>query len=567
MSRPLVILLAVAFAAAACTAGGQAPQVDAPAVATPDTTAEAGENDTEPADPEAGADRVVVAVPVDVGPLSLFGGAFARYKEWAVELVYDKLLAPSPYVADPQPWLAESVTQVDPITWDVTVRDDVTWHDGEPFDAGDVAFTVEYFKAAGVTGRYTHHVIQVPEVASVEVTGDHTVRFVCAYPCPELGPVTLADLPIIPEHIWADIAEPSKHTGLPVGTGPYRLVEYDATSGYRFEANAGYFAGPPLVEELVMPVIEEPSTAFTALQTGEIDATVHNVPPELLDQLGANPDLQVATTAPLQFTELVLKVEHPLFNVHEVRRAVSLAIDRQVLLDTVLLGQGRAATQGYPHPDSPWTNPDLRTPSDPDQARAVLDDLGYHDTDGDGVRETTDGTPLRFEITVAGTEPTHVRATQLVVEQLAAVGMQAGIRQLDPASVSALIRDRDFDAMVRSISAHGVADPTQFIQSHLSEVGYLWRQGLPYPEWEALFASWRDTETLEDRTEIAFEMQELLNRQPPAIPLYYPDEHWAFRPDAFDGWVESPSFGVIHKWALLPRAVAREVNAITESTR
>ncbi|MGH3665331.1 MAG: ABC transporter substrate-binding protein, partial [Egibacteraceae bacterium] len=516
------------------------------------------------ADAEAGADRVVVAVPVDVGPLGLFGGAFARYKEWAVELVYDKLLAPSPYVADSQPWLAESVTQIDPLTWEVTVRDDVTWHDGEPFDADDVAFTIEYYKAAGATGRYTHHVLQVPEVASVEVSDERTVRFTCAYPCPELGPVTLADLPIIPEHIWADITEPSQHSALPVGTGPYRLVEYDPTTGYRFEANADYFAGAPVVDELVMPVIEEPSTAFTALQTGEIDATAHNVPPELLDQLRANPDLQVATTAPLQFTELVLKVEHPLFNVHEVRRAVSLAIDRQMLLGTVLLGQGRAATQGYPHPDSPWTNPDLQTPYEPDQARALLDGLDYRDTDGDGVRETPDGAPLQFDITVAGTEPTHLRATQLVAEQLAAVGMAASIRQLDPASVSALITNRDFDAMVRSISAHGVADPTQFIQSHLSEVGYLWKQGLPYPEWEALFERWRAAETLDARTEIAFEMQELLNRQPPAIPLYYPDEHWAFRPDAFAGWVESPSFGVIHKWALLPRDVARDANAIVE---
>ena len=83
------------------------------------------------------ADRLRIAVPRDVGPLNIFVGA----PEPLAELVYDKLVAPSPYVAEPRPWLATAVRQVDPSTWDVDVRQGVSWHDGKPLTVEDVIFT------------------------------------------------------------------------------------------------------------------------------------------------------------------------------------------------------------------------------------------------------------------------------------------------------------------------------------------------------------------------------------------------------------------------------------------
>ncbi|MGH8906377.1 MAG: ABC transporter substrate-binding protein [Egibacteraceae bacterium] len=484
-------------------------------------------------------ERLAIALPRDGGPINIFAGGVS---DPLVELVYDKLLAPSPYVADPLPWLAERVEQVDPRTWDVQIRDGVTWHDGEPLTAEDVRFTFQYFVEAP-TGRYTHHVSEVPEIADVALTGDRSLRFTCAYPCPELGPITFADLPIIPEHVWSGVAEPATRADLPIGSGPYRLVDYSPTSGYRFEANEAYFAGVPRVGELIMPVIPDPSTAFTALRSGEIDAVARPLPPELTDSLGTDERLGVITVAPLQFDELRLNYQRPPFDDPQVRRGLSLAIDRQALLDTVLLGQGRVALQGYPHPDSPWTNPNLSTPYDPDEARRLLA-----------------GREISFDIDVSGSEPTQVRAAELVAQQLAAVGVTATVRPTDAATIADLFRTRDFDAYVNTITAHGVADPTQFIMSHRS--GYLWdAPELPYPERDALEARWRAQETIEDRTTVLFEMQELFNRQPTSIPLYYPDERWAFGP-AYDGWAESPGHGIVHKWSFLPDDVRTQANAV-----
>ncbi|MGH9039750.1 MAG: ABC transporter substrate-binding protein [Acidimicrobiia bacterium] len=499
-----------------------------------------------------------VSVPLDVGPLNIFTSSDSALNE----LVYDQLLAPSPYVEEPQPWLAESVRALDPSTWELTLRDDVEWHDGEPFTADDVRFTMEYFKVAP-SGTFTHHVSEVPTISRAEVLGPHAIRLTCAFPCPDLGRITLAFIPILPEHVWAGVTEPTKHTALPVGTGPYRLVSYSQARGYRFEANERYFGGRPRVDELVMPIIEDPSTTFTALRTGEIDAAARGVAPELVDDFSGRAGIKVVKTSPLQFLELRFNYQRAPFDVPEFRHALSLAVDREEILDDVLLGQGRPAVNGYPHPDSPWTKPGLSTPFDRQEARRVLDEAGFNDGDGDGVREGRDGRPLAFTVKVSGAEPTHVRAAQLVTGHLAAVGVRVEPVTLDAGAIATLFKTRDFDLSVSTIGAHGVADPTQFIMSHRS--GYLWdAPEIPYPEFDALFEEWKATTTIEARTPVLFRMQELFNRQPTSVPLVYPDENWAFRPEGYDGWVESPSYGIVHKWSFLPVATGRRVNAISQ---
>ncbi|MFZ2174068.1 MAG: ABC transporter substrate-binding protein, partial [Rhodococcus sp. (in: high G+C Gram-positive bacteria)] len=185
------------------------------------------------------ATSLTIALATDAGPMNIFKGL----SDQMTELIYDKLLAPSPYVDDPQPWLATEVRQESATTWQVDLRDDVTWHDGEAFTADDVVFSFHFMHAAP-TGRFTHHVNDTPSISTINKLDDTTVEFVCDYACPELGTVTLADLPILPEHVWA-LVDPDKAkeiTDLPVGTGPFELVEYSTTSGYKLEANEDYFA-------------------------------------------------------------------------------------------------------------------------------------------------------------------------------------------------------------------------------------------------------------------------------------------------------------------------------------
>ena len=134
-----------------------------------------------------------------------------------------------------------------------------------------------------------------------------------------------------------------------------------------------------------------------------------------------------------------------------------------------------------------------------------------------------------------------MRAAELVAEYLA-VGIGRRSRHRRRLQL-ALNRTRDFDFAIGEICAHGVADPTQFIMSHRS--GYLWQAPGRLPRVGQPFERWKAATTVAERNTKSFEMQELFNRQPTSVPLYYPDENWAFRADAFDGWVESPGFGIV----------------------
>ena len=512
----------------------------------------------------ATADELTIALDKDTGPINLFAGA----PDQLVELVYDKLFAPSPYVDDPQPWLATEARQVDAVTWDVDLRTDVTWQDGEPFTPEDVVFTFMYMHDAP-TGRYTHHVNDTPYVQSVVKVDEDTVRFGCLDACPSLAEVTLADLPIVAEHVWAGVDPAAAKTvqDLPIGTGPYQLTSYSSTEGYVFTAHENYFAGTPTVKTITMPVITNQSATFTALQSGEIDATTRTLSPELVSQFESSSNLDTMTTQALNFPEIKMNFRNAPLSGPEFRRAISDAIDKEQMLDVVALGQGRAAVKGYPHPDAPFANPDNSTPTDAKAAATALDELGYTDADGDGVREI-EGQPIELTLVVDSGLPQHLSAAELVVEDLGKVGIAVTTEGMDAASLGERSAEKDYDLLVGTIGAHGVADPDQFIMSHRS--GYLWDTDIAWPEWDATYQQWLQQTTHADRISVMQDLQTIHNAAPTTVPLYYPDEHWAVS-QAYGGWVESPGYGIIHKWSFLPTDVvtaaqSSEVDAIIEAT-
>lgn len=506
----------------------------------------------------ASADRVdnlTIGLHTDVGPLNIYTGNL----DWMTDLVYDKLFSPSPYVDEPIPWLAESAKQLDDKTWTVKIRSGIKWHDGEEFTAEDVKFTYEYFRD-GPANRHTHHVSEVPKIDVIEIeeSGD-SIRFECAYACPSLATITFADLPILPEHIWSEVQNPRKFTDLAVGTGPYELTDYQSDQSYQFAANDDYFMGTPTVGALTMPIIKDSTAMFNALRSGEIDASSRTVPAELVSSFAAEKSLKLAETSALSIVQFGVNYEMAPFNEGEFRNALSLAVDGQSIVDTILLGQGKTGDKGYPHPASPWTNPELSTPFDLTEASKAFDKLGYKDVDGDSYRETPDGKEMIFAIKVSAGEPIYVRTAELLVEQMKQVGLHFEVKAVDATTYAADIAEDNFESYVSLIGPHGVADPDQFIMSHKS--GYLWSKEIDYPEMDKLTSDWMAASTIKARKDISFEMQELYNSQPTAIALYYPQEIFAYNSAVFDQYVESLGYGIINKYSFLPEDTQQAVSA------
>lgn len=536
---PFVLMLLLLLAACA-------PQAAAPA----GTESEAA--------PDEEAVRVLrVAIAGDESTLTPYTYV-TGYPGWnLLTLQYDTL-----YQLDlegvPQPWLATgSSVSEDGLTVTLDLRDDVTWHDGEPFTAEDVVFTVNYFKEYPQS-RFTR---ALRPVESAAAEGDHQVILTLAAPTPSLEMGILADVPILPQHIWSEVTTPDEQAfeGGNIGTGPYKLVEYVPNQFYRFEANDDYFAGAPAVDELVAVQFADDAGTLAALRSGEVDMIVRPIAPEQIELLKAAEDLAVLQGPQYTTQMLVYDMERAPFDNHAVRRAMSLAIDRQDLVDTVYLGAATVGSNGWIHPALPLFNSDLETTYDPAQAAQVLDDAGITDSDGDGIREL-DGEPLSFEFILNGSDSLRLRIAELVSSMLAEVGIEANVTAVEQATWEAMVwpdfdvsQGRDYDMAMWGWSAPVQADPVRMGSLVHSDpaIGSLNLTGYANPEVDALSEAISTEMDPDTRATLIGELQAVIAEDLPFIMLLYPDGAYGYNAAVYDGWAFMSGQGVFHKLSLL----------------
>jgi len=474
-------------------------------------------------------------------------------------LQYDSLMAIDEQ-GQPQPWLATAVdVSADGATYTLTLADDVTFNDGTPLTSADVAFTVTYFQA-NTQSRFTR---ALRGVESVETPSATTVVLKLAGPNPSFPLRTLADVPILPKHIWEAVTNPAEHTFdsvTNVGSGPYKLVEYNSDQFYRFEANADYFRGEPAVKELVVAKFADDAGAVAAIRASEIDMIVRPVAPEQIDILGAEAGITV-NKGP-QFTTTMLNYDTTKFPFDrvEVRQAVSLAVDRQDLADTVYLGGATPGSSGWIHPNSPFFNSAVVTKTDVDAAKALLDGINATDTDGDGIREL-DGQPLSMEMLTPSNDSLRLRVAELVREMLLQIGIDAKVASVEQATWEAKIwpdfdvsKGRDYQLGVWGWSAPVQADTGQIAQLVHSDpaVGSINLTGFSDPETDQLAEELGITGDPARRQEIINRLQEIIATELPFVMLLYPDGAYAYRPDVYDGWIFITGRGIMDKISLLP---------------
>lgn len=462
----------------------------------------------------------------------------------------------------PQPWLVSAATtSEDGLTVTLDLKEGVAWHDGEPFTAEDVKFTVDYFKQYE-QGRFTR---ALRPVESAAVEGKMRVVFTLSAPAPSFELGALADVPILPQHVWAEITTPAEQpfdAALNVGTGPFKLVEYQPDQFYRFEANADYFAGAPAVNELVFVKFADDAGALAALRSNEIDFRTLPIPPEQIELLAAAPDMKIAQ-GPLYTTQMLnYDMTKSPFDRLEVRQAMSLVIDRQDLVDTIYLGAATLGSAGWIHPASPLFNPEVVTETDPERAKQILEDAGITDSDGDGVREL-DGTPLSFEFLVNSGDSLRMRLAELVSSMLAELGIAANVSAVEQATWEEAVwpgfdvtQGRNYDMAMWGWSAPVQADAVRFGTLVHSDpaFGSLNLTGYANAEADALAEAIATEVDATARGKMIGELQTIVARDLPFIMLLYPDGAYAYNASVYDGWAFMSGQGVFHKLSLLPEA-------------
>jgi peptide/nickel transport system substrate-binding protein len=269
------------------------------------------------------------------------------------------------------------------------LREGVTWHDGEPFTADDVKFTLDMIATPAVASRYRatlstvsgHQDLQdgnATELTGVEVVDDYTIKI--THDTPNAAFLdTLSFLFIMPRHAMEDIPveeianNPWWQTN-PVGTGPFKWVKYETGQYVELERFEDYWRGAPLLDRLVNRYFPEPGTAVLALEAGEIDFTY--VTADEMFRLQENPAIEIIPGPSWVMLSITLNKSLPGFDDPRVRQAFMYAIDRQTIIDTLWQGTAEVVNCNYrldqyvPDDINPYEY-------DPEKAKALLDEAGF----------------------------------------------------------------------------------------------------------------------------------------------------------------------------------------------
>lgn len=412
------------------------------------------------------------------------------------------------------------------------LRDDVRWHDGNPFTAEDVAFTVDYYR------KHPYRWVPTNSIESAKILGPHKVLIKLTRPYAPFLAYVGGTMPILPKHIWENVSDPRVY-GDPkayIGSGPYRFIDFDKTKGsYLYEAFEDYYQGIPKAKRLIYVKTGKP---FISLSTGKVDLA--NIQPDMAVPLKKK-GLAILKNAGGWNKKLMINHRIEPFNGKRFRQALAHAVDRRELIDKAHRGFGSPASSGLLPPDHEYYNPD--TPiyaHDPGKARGILESLGFQ-KDSRGFY-AKDGKPLKVEllssnITVAG-ESVPARDGEVMKRQLAAVGIQVDLLNMEQATTDGRVRKWDFQL---ALSGHGGLLGDALILNRMIDP----RRSSGSVNSARYDANEELLELLEEqimemdskkREALVYRCQEIYADELPAIPLYYSDSLAAYNPEKDIEW-------------------------------
>jgi len=506
---------------------------------------------------DAASRRQVVRVGWTGGPDSLNPGVGVLSRSFVLYgLVYDTLFQlelDGTYA----PGLAESwTTSADGLDWTFVLRRDACFHDGRPVTARDVAFSLELYRSHA-DFPYLHGYTTLVE--TIETLDDFTLSIRLRDPIADFAS-QLGTLYVLPAHVW----EPHAATAAEfanaemIGSGPFRLLEFRPGETVRLGAHRRHPTAPPQVDEVAFVTYGTGDALVQALRTGEVDA-ITELPYTGIERLRRDPRIEVAARPPLTPRAWDIKLNqrlpeecpprgvcsgHPALRDVVVRRALAMATPKQELIDVLLLGQGVPGKTLLQASLGHWFHHQAADyPYDPGAAARQLDEAGYVDRDGDGVREMPGGgPPLAFRFYFPSDSPESPRAAELIGRAWSRLGVRLDRRALDSNALAAARTPAfDYDLIFWAWSTD--LDPSFILSVMASDALSQGANdsGWSDPEYDDLFVRQGRERDITERVRMVHRMQEIALRDVVYIVPFYPDTAQAFRRDRFRGWqVDSP---------------------------
>jgi peptide/nickel transport system substrate-binding protein len=465
---------------------------------------------------------------------------------------------------DPETWrlerpiLAESYPEIsdDNLRYTFTVREGVRWHDGEPFTVEDVLFSIKATMLPLVDSAQIR--VFFADLADVTVVGDRQIQFQVTKP----SWVNVFNLgwntQIVPKHVYdpdgvlddysyQDVINDDALTDpalrqfgqafnthpanrAPIGTGPYRFVSWDSGTEIVLDRNDDYWGQAAYLERIIVRFITDTTAALTALKSGETDLYPRVQPLQYDSQTSGaafDSQLEKSITSIPTFYSIGWNTERPFFSDKRVRQAMTMLIPRQQLIDSVRFGLAAPAIGPFT-PDSPDLHPTIEPwPYDPVRAAELLDEAGWVDSNGNGIRDK-DGLEFSFEF--LGNTPSVFTDQLLPVmrDELERVGIEMTERRVEFTTQIESAQDHQFDATSFAWVSELVNDHVQLW--HSSSIP---NRGSNYVSFDNAEADQVLEDALQEfdpvvRRELYWRLQEIIHEEQPYTFLFYPQEAIAY---------------------------------------
>jgi peptide/nickel transport system substrate-binding protein len=398
------------------------------------------------------------------------------------------------------PWLATSWESVDPLTWRISLREGVKFHNGEEFDAEAVAFTIDAYNTSEGEGASFYQYVD-----HTEIVDEHTIDIVTKEPY-AVTPESLSLMFVLPPEYYAEEG-PEGFAQHPIGTGPFVFEEWQMGTQIVVRANPDYWNGRPEIDEVVFKNAPEGSTRVAMLLTGEADI-VTDPPVEMLTQIEESPDAQVQWVPSLRKIFVEFYRAEPPFDDRQVRLAANYAVDKETLIQRILGGYGEVSS-GVFVKGFLGHNPDVLNSYDydPDKARELLAEAGY-----------SDGVTVDFWYPI-GRYMKDREVAEAIAGMLDQVGIHCEMHGMDISSLVEKVHTQTLSGMHFFSALPLFLDPDMIFRVQLSSEGlnqYAWTE-----KTDELGKAGVTAVDPEERAEVYQEMEEyLVNEVVPWIFLY-----------------------------------------------
>ncbi len=419
--------------------------------------------------------------------------------------------------------------EIDPggITYTFHLRTDALWHDGTPVVADDVLFTISLLQDPDYPGPSDVAALW-QSVKAVRVD-DYTVQFVLSEPyAPFMDYTTIGLLPAqILKGIKAADLPTLEYNREPIGCGPYRVAEVTEADGQitavTLKRFTRYYGQAPNLENVILRFYPNARAAFDAYQDGAVEG-VARIPADLLTQSWSEKNLNLYTSLTsemgvLYFNELISDTLP--FGDNRVRQALMFALDRQAIVDQVLMGQAVVpdspflpGTWAYSNEDVPQYTYDLQ------RADALMLAAGWTHASPREPLHNANGATLNFTL-IAANEPLYLGMAQAIADQWAQIGVSVTVQGVPPLALSGILEARSYQAALFHLAVPGDPDPYP-LWNETQVLGGQNYAGFRHRQISEIVEQARLTTDRERRRTLYKEFQQLFMQELPALPLYIP---------------------------------------------